>query len=190
MQKSYCPQWHYVGSRTGSLEDGHKCLVQGAVHLPPLPLEEVPFHLWDTCVGQSRGRLQDTFRPPGLWRRMTWITKLRVRTYCVRGNKTSLTSHVLLSVHNPFLLFTSSVDSSESSGESVSGFSSSSQSYNSAVGGEVEDLASVCASIITVKEPAGTSGALHKHNVRADSPEKTLPPQTGPKPQHQACGKV
>uniref|UniRef100_A0A1A7X9W0 Quattro n=1 Tax=Iconisemion striatum TaxID=60296 RepID=A0A1A7X9W0_9TELE len=43
------------------------------------------------------------------------------------------------------------LDSSESSGESVSGFSSSCHSYQSAMG-EVDDSSSVCASIITVKE--------------------------------------
>lgn len=43
------------------------------------------------------------------------------------------------------------LDSSESSGESVSGFSSCSHSCRSATG-EVEDNSSVCASIITMKE--------------------------------------
>uniref|UniRef100_A0A1A8DES5 Quattro n=1 Tax=Nothobranchius kadleci TaxID=1051664 RepID=A0A1A8DES5_NOTKA len=43
------------------------------------------------------------------------------------------------------------LDSSESSGESVSGFSSSCHSYQSAMG-EVDDSSSVCASIITVRE--------------------------------------
>ncbi|XP_070703420.1 quattro [Pempheris klunzingeri] len=94
------------------------------------------------------------------------------------------------------------LDSSESSGESVSGFSSSSHSYHSAVGGEVEDTLSVCASIITVKEAAvahraDTSAVLHKPNALARSPEKTQPPvapKPKPKPQYQAkglpCGKV
>uniref|UniRef100_A0A3Q2SZR5 Quattro n=1 Tax=Fundulus heteroclitus TaxID=8078 RepID=A0A3Q2SZR5_FUNHE len=48
------------------------------------------------------------------------------------------------------------LDSSESSGESVSGFSSCSHSCRSAAG-EVEDNSSVCASIITMKE----AGAAH-----------------------------
>ncbi|XP_070758793.1 quattro [Enoplosus armatus] len=94
------------------------------------------------------------------------------------------------------------LDSSESSGESVSGFSSSSHSYHSAVGGEVEDTSSVCASTITVKEAAvahGTeaSAVFHKPNALAGFPEKTQPPVAPKpklKPQYQAkdlpCGKV
>uniref|UniRef100_A0A3B4XMD6 Quattro n=1 Tax=Seriola lalandi dorsalis TaxID=1841481 RepID=A0A3B4XMD6_SERLL len=94
------------------------------------------------------------------------------------------------------------VDSSESSGESVSGFSSCSHSYHSAVGGEAEDTSSVCASVTTVKGAAAahraeTSAAFHKPNALAGSPEKTKPPvapKPKPKPQYQAkdlpCGKV
>ncbi|XP_018533165.1 uncharacterized protein LOC108884034 [Lates calcarifer] len=94
------------------------------------------------------------------------------------------------------------LDSSESSGESVSGFSSCSHSYRSAVGGEVEDTSSVCASVITVKEAvvadrAEAPAAFHKVNALAGSPDKTqppLPPKPKPKPQYQAkdlpCGKV
>ncbi|XP_026162638.1 quattro isoform X2 [Mastacembelus armatus] len=92
------------------------------------------------------------------------------------------------------------LDSSESSGESVSGFSSSSHNYNSAAGGEVEDTTSVCASIITIKEATGAHGAeasasFDKLNDLAVSPEKTQPP-VAPKPklQYQAtdlpCDKV
>ncbi|XP_075952517.1 quattro [Anarhichas minor] len=94
------------------------------------------------------------------------------------------------------------LDSSESSGESVSGFSSSSHSYRSAIGGEVEDTSLVSASMITVKEAAvapGTeaSAVFHKPNALAGSPEKQQPP-VAPKPkttpQHQAkdllCDKV
>ncbi|XP_069014057.1 quattro isoform X1 [Embiotoca jacksoni] len=95
------------------------------------------------------------------------------------------------------------LDSSESSGESVSGFSSCSHSYHSAVGGEVEDNSSVCASIVSVKEaavahPAEASAAVsHKPNVLAGSSEKTQPP-VAPKPKFkppnqardQPCGKV
>ncbi|XP_073323585.1 quattro [Pagrus major] len=94
------------------------------------------------------------------------------------------------------------LDSSESSGESVSGFSSSGHSYHSAIGGEAEDTSSVCASTITVKEAAPAHGAepsavFQKPNALAGSPEKTRPPvapKPKPKPQHQAkdvsCGKV
>lgn len=85
------------------------------------------------------------------------------------------------------------MDSSESSGESVSGFSSSCHSYHSAIGVEAEDTSSVCASTITVKEaaPHGAepSAVSHKPNVLAESPEKTPPPvapKPKPKPQHQA----
>ncbi|XP_044036632.1 uncharacterized protein KIAA1755 homolog [Siniperca chuatsi] len=87
------------------------------------------------------------------------------------------------------------LDSSESSGESVSGFSSSSHSYQSAIGGE--DTSSVCASTITVKEAHGaeTSAVFHKPNALAGSPEKIQPPVAPkPKPQYQAkdlpCSKV
>lgn len=86
------------------------------------------------------------------------------------------------------------MDSSESSGESVSGFSSSGHSYHSAIGGEAEDTSSVCASTITVKEAAPAhraepSAVSHKPNALAESPEKTPPPvapKPKPKPQHQA----
>uniref|UniRef100_A0A3Q3MTL9 Quattro n=1 Tax=Mastacembelus armatus TaxID=205130 RepID=A0A3Q3MTL9_9TELE len=99
-----------------------------------------------------------------------------------------------------FILLVAPVDSSESSGESVSGFSSSSHNYNSAAGGEVEDTTSVCASIITIKEATGAHGAeasasFDKLNDLAVSPEKTQPP-VAPKPklQYQAtdlpCDKV
>lgn len=92
------------------------------------------------------------------------------------------------------------LDSSESSGESVSGFSSSSHSYHSAVGGEAEDSSSVCASTITVKEAtlahrAEASAVVHKPNALAGSQEKT-PPPVAPKPKSQypakdlPCGKV
>ncbi|XP_031132422.2 pleckstrin homology domain-containing family G member 4B-like [Sander lucioperca] len=80
------------------------------------------------------------------------------------------------------------LDSSESSGESVSGFSSSS---HSAVGGEVEDASLVSVSVITVKEAAVAAVAL------AGSPEKKKPPVAPKpkiKPQYQAkdlpCSKV
>ncbi|XP_040890117.1 uncharacterized protein KIAA1755-like [Toxotes jaculatrix] len=94
------------------------------------------------------------------------------------------------------------LDSSESSGESISGFSSCSHSYHSAIGGEVEDTSSVCASVTTVKEAASAnraeaSAAFQKTNALAGSPEKIQPPvapKPKPKPQYQAkdfpCGKV
>ncbi len=86
------------------------------------------------------------------------------------------------------------MDSSESSGESVSGFSSSSHSYHSAVGGEVEDASSVCASTITVKEgavdnAAEPSAVVHKPNALAGFLEKKPPPvapKPKPKPQNPA----
>ncbi|TMS19716.1 Pleckstrin homology domain-containing family G member 4B [Larimichthys crocea] len=79
------------------------------------------------------------------------------------------------------------LDSSESSGESVSGFSSSSHSYHSAIGGEAEDTSSVCASTITVKEAALTHRAeattvFHKPNALAGAIEKPHPPPVAPKP--------
>ncbi|XP_074532181.1 quattro [Halichoeres trimaculatus] len=84
------------------------------------------------------------------------------------------------------------LDSSESSGESVSGFSSSSHSFHSAVGGEVEDTIVHSASTITVKEAAE---AGDKPTGVAGSPEKPqllLPAK--PKPLHQTkdvpCGKA
>ncbi|XP_044205807.1 quattro [Thunnus albacares] len=80
------------------------------------------------------------------------------------------------------------LDSSESSGESVSGFSSSSHSYHSALGGEAEDTSSVCVSIITVREAhrTETSAAIQKANALAGSSEKTRPPVAPkPKPQKQ-----
>lgn len=91
--------------------------------------------------------------------------------------------------------FVSPVDSSESSGESVSGFSSSSHSYHSAIGGEVEDVFS--ASVIPATEAAAAqrreaSAASHKPSVHEGSPEKTQPP-IAPKPKtkpQQPCGKV
>ncbi|XP_039971607.1 uncharacterized protein LOC120783014 isoform X2 [Xiphias gladius] len=86
------------------------------------------------------------------------------------------------------------LDSSESSGESVSGFSSCSHSYHSAIGGDVEDTPSVCASVISVKEAAvnhraEASADFHKPNALAGSPDKTLPPlapKPKQKPQYQA----
>lgn len=78
------------------------------------------------------------------------------------------------------------MDSSESSGESVSGFSGSSLSYHSAVGGEVEDAGSLCGSTVTVKEAqvvCGTEGS-----AGAPEPLPSVPPK--PKPQDFPCDKV
>uniref|UniRef100_A0A3P8PAQ6 Quattro n=1 Tax=Astatotilapia calliptera TaxID=8154 RepID=A0A3P8PAQ6_ASTCA len=72
-------------------------------------------------------------------------------------------------------LFFVSVDSSESSGESVSGFSSSSHSYHSAIGGEVEDVITVKESVIA--QPTEASSIL------AGTTKKTQPP-VPPKPKH------
>ncbi|XP_033483393.2 quattro [Epinephelus lanceolatus] len=94
------------------------------------------------------------------------------------------------------------LDSSESSGDSVSGFSSSSHSYHSAIGGEAEETSLVSASVITVKEAVVAHGSeasavFHKPNALAGSPEKIQPPvapKPKTKPQYQAkdlpCGKV
>ncbi|XP_061583723.1 uncharacterized protein KIAA1755-like isoform X2 [Cololabis saira] len=80
------------------------------------------------------------------------------------------------------------LDSSESSGDSVSGFSSSSHSFRSAVGGEVEDSSSVCPSIITVKDPVASpltevSPETQTANALAGSAGKIKPP-VAPKPRH------
>ncbi|KAK5872789.1 hypothetical protein PBY51_013454 [Eleginops maclovinus] len=78
------------------------------------------------------------------------------------------------------------LDSSESSGESVSGFSSSGHSYQSVVGGEVEESSSLSASMKTIKEALvahGTeaSAVFQKPNAQAGSPVKSQPP-VAPKP--------
>ncbi|XP_063330530.1 uncharacterized protein KIAA1755-like isoform X1 [Pelmatolapia mariae] len=67
------------------------------------------------------------------------------------------------------------LDSSESSGESVSGFSSSSHSYHSAIGGEVEDVITVKESVIA--QPTEASSIL------AGTTKKPQPP-VPPKPKH------
>lgn len=82
----------------------------------------------------------------------------------------------------------------------MSGFSSSTHSYHSAIGGEVEDAASVCASTIAVKEAAVAHGAegsvaLQKPDSHDGTPDKSHPPVPGkPKPQNQdknlLCDKV
>ncbi|KAM8913748.1 quattro isoform 2-T2 [Spinachia spinachia] len=92
------------------------------------------------------------------------------------------------------------LDSSESSGESVSGFSSSSHSYHSTIGGEVEDTSLVSASMITVKLTAvrtEASAVFQEANPLPGSPGKTKPPvapkpKTKPQPQGKdlLCAKV
>lgn len=82
----------------------------------------------------------------------------------------------------------------------MSGFSSSTHSYHSAVGGEAEDAASVCASTIAVKEAAVAHGAEgtvvpHKPDSHDGTPDKSHPPVPGkPKPHYQEkdllCDKV
>lgn len=79
------------------------------------------------------------------------------------------------------------VDSSESSGESVSGFSSSGHSYHSAVG-ESEDSSSVCTSVITVKEAGAAqstevAAVIHKTDALPGSAGKRQP-QVAPKLQN------
>ncbi|XP_034022917.1 uncharacterized protein KIAA1755 homolog [Thalassophryne amazonica] len=73
------------------------------------------------------------------------------------------------------------LDSSESSGDSISGFSSSGHSCRSAVGAEGEDTSSICTSIITAKETvvdhqAEASTNLHKPDRLVECPEETQPP--------------
>lgn len=89
-----------------------------------------------------------------------------------------------------FLLGLVAVDSSESSGESVSGFSSSSHSYHSAVGGEAEDVGSVCSSTATVKEALGVCDAEGSAGRlgTSEEPLPSVPPE--PKPQDPPCDKV
>ncbi|KAM9409817.1 quattro [Pholidichthys leucotaenia] len=76
------------------------------------------------------------------------------------------------------------LDSSESSGESVSGFSSSRHSYNSAAGGELEDNSSIITvKVSTVAHPSEAPG------VFPGSAEKTQPP-VAPKTQNKPqCSK-
>ncbi|KAL6111738.1 uncharacterized protein ACO6RY_08652 [Pungitius sinensis] len=80
------------------------------------------------------------------------------------------------------------LDSSESSGESVSGFSSSSHSYHSTTRREVEDTTLLSVSMISVKETAvrtEASAVFHEANAPAGSPRKTKPP-VAPKPKTKA----
>uniref|UniRef100_A0A8C2ZXN2 Quattro n=1 Tax=Cyclopterus lumpus TaxID=8103 RepID=A0A8C2ZXN2_CYCLU len=79
------------------------------------------------------------------------------------------------------------VDSSESSGESVSGFSSSSHSYHSATGGEVEDASAVSASAVSASAVSASAVSASVITVKetaaalAGPPERT-PPAVAPKP--------
>lgn len=98
------------------------------------------------------------------------------------------------------LLFVVAVDSSESSGESVSGFSSSGHSFHSAVAGEAEDTSSVCSSTITIKEAAvalaAAAGSPGGPKSLAASLEKPQPSVVPAQPKQQcpakdlSCGKV
>lgn len=82
------------------------------------------------------------------------------------------------------------VDSSESSGESVSGFSSSSHSFHSVVGGEAEDAASICSSTATVKQALVVRGAEGSpgHLTTSEEALPSIPPK--PKPQDLPFDKV
>ncbi|KAK6319619.1 hypothetical protein J4Q44_G00108300 [Coregonus suidteri] len=72
------------------------------------------------------------------------------------------------------------MNSSESSGESVSGFSS----CHSAIGGEAEDASSVCASVVSLKEVLARrpEADLHKAKSPTRSTEKTISPLLPPRP--------
>lgn len=76
------------------------------------------------------------------------------------------------------------MNSSESSGESVSGFSSSSHSCHSAIGREAEDASSVCASVISLKEVLAhrPEANLHKAKSPTRSTEKTTSPSLPHRP--------
>lgn len=80
------------------------------------------------------------------------------------------------------------VDSSESSGESVSGFSSSSHSFHSAVGGEAEDTGSLCSSTATVKEVLVVHEDSASRLRTSEEPLPSVPPEA--KPQGLPCDKV
>lgn len=82
------------------------------------------------------------------------------------------------------------VDSSESSGESVSGFSCSSHSFHSAIGGEAEDVGSVCNSSATVKEPLVVRGAEGSAGCLRTSEEPLSSVSRESKPQDISCDKV
>ncbi|XP_021424259.2 uncharacterized protein LOC110493958 isoform X1 [Oncorhynchus mykiss] len=70
------------------------------------------------------------------------------------------------------------MNSSESSGESVSDFSSSSHSCHSAIGREAEDASSVCASVVGLKEVLARrpEANLHKAKSPTRSTERTTTP--------------
>lgn len=137
----------------------------------------------------------------GYWNSSCTSAEISLTTKSHLGWQVDRLDHSSISLFNMYIikssLSSSPVDSSESSGESVSGFSSSSHSYHSALGGEAEDTSSVCVSIITVREAhrTETSAAIQKANALAGSSEKTRPPVAPkPKPQKQTkdlpCDKV
>lgn len=76
------------------------------------------------------------------------------------------------------------VDSSESSGESVSGFSSSGHSFHSTAAGEAEDASSVCSSTVTIKEAAEAAVVL----AAQDSPAGPDSLATSAEPLHPSAG--
>lgn len=188
-------QDHHVVWRMGFPEVGPSLWAQEAVLLPPHPLESVLCPLWDTCVGPRGGWLQeaseDTCHLPELWRKTTWTKVARLTTYCVSVRQDPEDNVLIPSVRVLIAdLGLVTVDSSESSGESVSGFSSSSLSYHSAVGGEAEDAGSVCTSTVTVKEALVVRGAaVSSGSLRMpEEPLPSVPPK--PEPQELPCDKV
>ncbi|XP_024126437.1 quattro isoform X1 [Oryzias melastigma] len=76
------------------------------------------------------------------------------------------------------------LDSSESSGESVCGLSSSGHSFRSAVGGEMDDTSSVCAPIKTHHQAEALVGFSKAHS--ATGPVVKTQPPVAPKPKHKA----
>lgn len=74
-QKTRCYLlWDHVGHRTSFLGHDQNLLSQGALLLPPHPLEGVLCPMWDTCVGRSGQWLQvvlrDMYHPLVFWKRM------------------------------------------------------------------------------------------------------------------------
>lgn len=117
------------------------------------------------------------------WTRVVWFTTYYVSVHEDPEDNVPFLSIQVLILHLGLV----AVDSSESSGESVSGFSGSSLSYHSAVGGEAEDAGSVCGSTVTVKEALVVRGAEGSGPLR--TPEEPLPsPKL--KPQDLSCDKV
>ncbi|KAJ7999638.1 hypothetical protein DPEC_G00196490 [Dallia pectoralis] len=75
--------------------------------------------------------------------------------------------------------------SSESSGESVSGFSSSGYSCHSAAGGEVDDVSSMCASVVSLKDSPASRQESNLRQARnpgqsTENPNGSSVPPTAP----------